>query len=264
MPIAGLNRVEYLITSYLLFGGFIALLISAAVGVHLSLAEFTDSQKRLLFTLIGFACLYSIYPVIAGKFWKYHWLFFLYFVVQLSALCLINRKESTPKRQQILPIIILILAMMITMPRSNFRKFLLGEEVSPPKQGRVDEIAKFLELNLQPGDTVQPLDWTGGAIHAMLISGARIATPFIYDFHFYHHISNPYIQTLRHKFIAALEESSPRFIIQITSLDKPWVSGADTTREFAELESVIDEEYRIVSKGNGYTIYESKISIAKH
>ncbi len=102
----------------------------------------------------------------------------------------------------------------------------------PPKDGRVDEIAAFLQSNFKPGDLVQPLDWTGGAVHAMLIARAQLATRFVYDFHFYHHISSPYIQGLRGQFIESMKETRPRFVIQITADDKPWVSGPDTTREF--------------------------------
>jgi hypothetical protein len=48
------------------------------------------------------------------------------------------------------------------------------------------EIASFLERKLKPGDTVQPLDWTGGTLLAMLESHACIATPYVFDFYFYH------------------------------------------------------------------------------
>jgi hypothetical protein len=37
---------------------------------------------------------------------------------------------------------------------------------------------------------------------------------------------------------------------------KPWVSGADTTREFEELQLLLDEDYEIIFEGKGYRIYE--------
>ncbi|MCI0618848.1 hypothetical protein L0244_38230 [bacterium] len=85
-----------------------------------------------------------------------------------------------------------------------------------------------------------------------------IATPFIHDFHFYHHVSSSYIQQLRKRFVRDLRNSKARFILQVTDEDKPWVSGADTTREFKELQSILDEHYKIVLKGDGYLIYQIK------
>ena len=126
-----------------------------------------------------------------------------------------------------------------------------------PKGGRVDEIADWLKSRLLPGDTVQPLDWTGGSIHAMLLAEAKLATRFIYDCHFYHHISSTYTQKLRESFIEQLHETTPRFIIEI-STRKPWVSGIDTTREFPKLKDFLDDYYKIAFKGDGYLIYEQE------
>lgn len=103
---------------------------------------------------------------------------------------------------------------------------------------------------------MQPLDWAGGAVHALLLSKARLATRFIYDFHFYHHVSNPYIQNLRREFVRDLEMRRPRFVVEIVGEDKPWVSGTDTTREFPALRSLLARDYRTACQGNGYVIYE--------
>jgi hypothetical protein len=89
----------------------------------------------------------------------------------------------------------------------------------------------------------------------MLISRAQLATPFIYDVQFYHHVSSPYIQSLRQRFIQSLKTARPRFIIQITS-DKPWVGGADTSHSFEELQSILEKDYSPVLSGNGFIIYE--------
>ena len=124
-------------------------------------------------------------------------------------------------------------------------------------EGRVDEIAAFLNERLKPGEKVQPLDWTGGAIHAMLLAKAEIATSFLYDYHFYHDISSPLIQGFRKKFLGEMESSKPRFIIEIVT-DKPWVTGPDTTFEFPQLRSFLKGNYFVARQGDGYLIYESK------
>ena len=37
-----------------------------------------------------------------------------------------------------------------------------------------------------------------------------------------------------------LQTASPRFIIEVTAIDKPWISGADTSREFPELRAFLE------------------------
>ncbi len=132
--------------------------------------------------------------------------------------------------------------------------YFVGTRLPPPSDGRVDQIATYLQDHLRPSDSVQPLDWTGGAIHAMLLSKAKLATPFAYDFYFYHDISKPYIKGLRRRFVSDLLETRPRFVIDI--LDKPHPSGHDTTREFPELFQILNDNYRVAFQGKGFVIYE--------
>jgi hypothetical protein len=254
--ISGLRRLSYLVEGYRVLGGFAFWVAPAAVGVYVALygSELSDGQKRGVRLLLGLAFFYSIYPVFSGQFWPYHWLPFLYFLMQLSSLCLVERPQNTSRGAHLFPTLVLALVIAAAVPLPVFQDALAGR-VAAPKGGRVDEIAAFLRQNLRPGDTVQPLDWTGGAVHAMLISEARIATPFIYDFHFYHHISKDYIKGLRRRFIEALEEGRPRFVINVFGGDKPWVWGADTTTEFFELQSFLGANYRAVYGGNGYVIH---------
>ena len=89
----------------------------------------------------------------------------------------------------------------------------------------------------------------------MLLSEAKLATRFMYDYHFYHHVSTAYTQKLRASFIDQLRSAAPRFIIEIHT-DKPWVSGVDSTREFPELGTFLDDHYEVAFRGDGYCIYE--------
>src|SRR2546430_1427419 len=52
------------------------------------------------------------------------------------------------------------------------------------KDGRVERIVTAMRIYLRPGDTVQPIDWTDGVIHAMLRLEIPSATPFYYDYVF--------------------------------------------------------------------------------
>jgi hypothetical protein len=128
----------------------------------------------------------------------------------------------------------------------------------PLKSGVPDETDQFLRLHSKPGDTVQPLDWTGGAVHGMLMARAKLSTRFIYDFHFYHHISNPYIIRLRQEFLSELGVKKPRFVIQVLGKDKPWPSGLDTTQEFPELQAFLDQYYTTAQSGSTYRILERR------
>ena len=70
-------------------------------------------------------------------------------------------------------------------------------EVLKQRMKNVEEISAFLKSHVKAKEKVQPLDWTSGAVHAMLRARVPVATPYICDYHFYHHISISYIQTLR-------------------------------------------------------------------
>ena len=53
-----------------------------------------------------------------------------------------------------------------------------------------------------------------------------------------------------------LNKSKPRFIIDMYGEFKPWVKGADTTRDFKELKFLIESQYLSVFEKEGYRIYE--------
>ena len=55
-----------------------------------------------------------------------------------------------------------------------------------------------------------------------------------------------------------MQESKPRFIIEVTAIDKPWVSGEDTSREFPELRAYLAEHYSVTMEKEDYVIYELK------
>ena len=130
-----------------------------------------------------------------------------------------------------------------------------GLPAPAPKNGRVDEIAAFLRAaNLGPDDRVQPLDWTEGALHGMLNAKAVIASPYIYDYHFYHYVSNPFIQDIRRRHVELLRSNPPRFLIDVDDQLKP--SGIDTTDSFPELEAFVEENYRMALVGDNYRILE--------
>ena len=90
----------------------------------------------------------------------------------------------------------------------------------------------------------------------MLLAEAQIATPYMYNYHYYHYVSNPFIQELRARYMQALIAARPRFIIEVDDELRP--TGIDTTDSFPALESFVDENYAVVLAGAAYRIYERK------
>jgi len=257
--VSGFARVKYLYKGYLYLGGYGLLLIQAALG-SVALLVRTDSPpalKHKVALLCGLAAVYSLYPVPPGKFWGYHWLPFSYFLILAASLCVARPPIGTSSLRVTLLSVVLILTLL---PFVGAQKELLcraaGVESTFPQVERADRIAEYLENRLAPGDRVQPLDVVGGTMHAMLMTGARPATPFLYDFMFYHHTSDPYIKRLRTRFIEAFEAAAPRFVVEVYEDAKPWPVGPNTTREFPALERILDADYTVTQQGDGYRIHE--------
>jgi hypothetical protein len=243
-PPAG--RMSYLLDQAWRLGGSGIWLIPAALGIYLH-------RNRQTYLLASLALCYAIYPALSGQFFPYHYIPFIYLIVLLASLSISTIHHSP---FIILSSSLLLLTLAINVrPSTAFIRQLEGKPVVTSSD-RAVEIARFLDKNLEAGDTVQPLDWTGGTLLAMLETRAPLVTSYVFDFYFYHHISDPYIQSLRSDFMTQLQEAQPRFIIEVTAIDKPWVSGEDTSRDFPELRVFLDEYYSITIQGEGYSIHE--------
>lgn len=248
----GAARWDFLFGQLPRLGGHWLWLIPALIGIYFN-------QHRQTWLLASLALCYAIYPAFSGQFFPYHYIPFTYFIILLASLTLEIPSSSFTFRPSrtvfILYSLSFLLILSLLLPSRTFIRQLQGKAVATSTD-RAAEIARFLDANLQPGDTVQPLDWTGGTLLAMLRSHARIATPYVFDFYFYHHVSHPYVQSLRADFLNDLQIANPRFVVEVTAEDKPWVTGADTSRSFPELRQYLDENYSITIQKNGYAIYE--------
>lgn len=242
---AGAARMSLLLNQTLRLGGHALWLIPAAIGVYFN-------QNKKTYLLVALAFCYAIYPAFSGQFFPYHYIPFIYFIILLTSQT-VNLQPSTLK--PLLLITSYFLLITLVLPSQTFIRQIQGKSISTSTD-RAVEIANFLDRKLKAGDTVQPLDWTGGTLLAMLETHARIATPYVFDFYFYHHVSNPYIQSLRTDFMNHLQLANPRFIVEVTAIDKPWITGLDTSREFPELRAYLDENYSIAIQKDDYTIYE--------
>jgi hypothetical protein len=245
---SGAARMSLLLTQTLSLGGNALWLFPALIGVY-----FNQNKKTYLLTSL--ALCYAIYPTFSGQFFAYHYIPFIYFIILLASLTLIPRLVTFDFKTFILYPLSFILLFTLVLPSQTFIRQLERKSISTSTD-RAVEITYFLDKNLKAGDTVQPLDWTGGTLLAMLKTHARIATPYIFDFYFYHHVSRPYIQGLRADFINDLQLAKPRFIVEVTAIDKPWITGPDTSREFPELRAFLDKNYSVTIHKDDYVIYE--------
>jgi hypothetical protein len=55
-----------------------------------------------------------------------------------------------------------------------------------------------------------------------------------------------------------LQTAKPRFVIEVFTEDKPWITGLDTSREFPELREYLNEDYSVVVDREDYRIYERR------
>ena len=251
------ERVRDMLWGVWAMGGRRWWLLPAALGLARvsGAAGRRDPRRAFAWLLGGLMICYALYPAAAGQFWPYHWLPFAYLVCLLGAMCLLDPRAGRwgMPLAFVAPLVLAGVFLLKGLPPRPLYDTLTGHAAPAPLRGRVDAMAAYLRTHTGPGDTVQPLDWTGGAVHAMLLARVPLATPFVYDFHFYHHVSRPYIRALRERFVAALAAARPRVIIWVET-DKPWVSGEDTTRKFPALETFLADHYRIDALGDGYVM----------
>jgi hypothetical protein len=256
----GINPLLEVFDGLKSIGSSILWLLPAIIGGFLVLKDHTQNQQnRMKIVMMAGGVIASLMGVIAAnKYWEYHWLPFIFFLILLSSIGLTYQNKNSRQIIHWSSVICLGFVLSILLRPSNEFMLQINRQPLPsPQGGRVDEIANYLEVNLQPEDTVQPLDWSNGAVQAMLIAHAKPATRFLYDFHFYHHISSPENRFIRQEFIHQLKQSKPKIIIQFTQ-DRPWVSGPDTSRVFAELDEFLNDNYVIDKEKNGYRLWQRK------
>lgn len=255
--ISSVERPAYLLRHYLIFGEkFLWLLPGFFAFLWISRApEIPAEAKSRARALALLALAYSLAPVLAGQFWQYHWMPCFYFLMLICAFSAYDFRGTRVPLRSLHPIVFLALvaSMDLAVP-PDLKRQLMGQPPHSPEGGRADELAAYISRETSPQDTVQVLDWAGGSIHALLISGRRLATPFLYDYHFYHHVDDPYVQWLRHRFVEELEKAKPKLIIDVIR-GKGVVSGPGSSASFPELRAFIKGGYELAQDGDGYLIY---------
>ena len=251
------ERRTYIMGGLRQVGGFTWWLIPSGLGAFLAFRAQAagDPRRRAVPLLVALTAMTCLFPAISGQFFPYHWIPFFYFVAALSSLCLSSPTPRIPRPLRAAAIAALaVVALTQTKIAGEVTRQFAGLPYKRHLARRVDAISGYLREHLRAGDTVQPLDWTGGSLDAMWRARAPVATRYLADFYFYHHVSTPYVQSLRRRFMSDLRRARPRVVIEVHTL-KPWVRGADTTREFPELREFLDRDYLVDFVGDGFLIH---------
>ena len=103
--ISGVDRLKYLIEAHQQLGGRLPWLIAACLGIFVAAFEtkFASHKSGLVTLLAGLAFLYSLYPVLAGQFFIYHWMPFQYFITLGAALAVVKFPQPAPPGKNSLP-----------------------------------------------------------------------------------------------------------------------------------------------------------------
>ncbi|HOQ59649.1 MAG TPA: hypothetical protein PLN93_09330 [Vicinamibacterales bacterium] len=249
--LSGWDRAAYVAGGYArgLSGARAIWLAAAAAGLIWIRASSGVERLRAAGPLVALAAVTLVFPGASGKFWEYQWLPFGYAMMLLAALVAADGVRL-PRWRAAAPAVLLVVAAFLPHRAWTFQ---------PGRQealARVDGMRAFVAEHLRPGDTVQPLDWTGTALHAMLAARARAATPFLEDVHFYHHAGHPYVQGLRASLVRRLERERPRFILQV---DQPgWAASPDAVHPFPTLGALLERDYVAAARGTGWQIFERR------
>ena len=205
--------------------------------------------RRVCIALAILFILTLLIPALTGQFWGHHRMPFYYFALFLSGFLLSSNR---------------FIVSCVCLPMAFFwisftairvyQETAIKPAISALKHNVPDMFAAYLKAHVSPGDCAQPIDWTEGALHGMLISDVPLATRFPYSFYFLHSVSHPLIQSLRNEFLDDLAKTPPRFLLEATAT--PWPSGIDTETRFQAFEDWRDAHYRIAEQGEFYRIWE--------
>lgn len=229
-----------------------------------------NNRKPLIITFVGLIFMYWLYTAISGQFWKYHWMPFKFFLIMTSSLVFstetinsavklfrLNYFAARPNLLRFIVLAVLIeFSTFYAKPISTIKQQLKGEKIVSEKNKLSDEIADLILKNTNPNDKIQVLDWTEGSIQSLLQTKRQLATSFLYDYVFYHQITNPYVQNLRIRFLKELNATKPKWIIEMKT--RIIVTGEGTSQEFDELENFKHQNYAIFMQTEKYCIWTIK------
>lgn len=206
------------------------------------------------YSVLVIAVIYGVaHFLLQGKGWQYH----LYPVILALTVCAAYRIGDAMKENKALPRWIAFAVISVTCwmfsPNS-----LTPQRLGAMNTGYVNAISIDLQGLVAPGDKVQAMDTTVGAINALYRLRLAQPTRFIYDFPVYNFSENAYIQKLRREFVTGIDEKAPKAIV-ITNQSWPNPNlGYGRLGLLPDLVNVLNKKYQLIINKPGYLIYVRK------
>jgi hypothetical protein len=229
----------------------VSVLLGLAAWAGLGIAALARGRRwRALAILVTGLAYGALHFWVQGRGWEYHFYPAALFATALGAAGL--GVASADGRRA------LAVALMLALGVTTGALWTKGQRNLAPawiaaKLARVDHLSAALRPIVAAGGTVQVLDTTGGGIHALLRLRAREPSRFLYDFHFYHHVSHPYVRRLRAELMGALRARPPSAVVVF---EAGWPDGGyERLTGFPELQRWLLDGYRVAQEGDGYRLY---------
>jgi hypothetical protein len=234
--------------------------LAAGAGALVLAAVAREPRQRLeAVVLAGVLVAVAMHVPLGNKYWTYHYLPVRYVVALFAGIGFSRTLGDAGLRTGAVAVVPMLL-VLCGLPNSGGRTHMMAGFAQPDASGvgggDVDRIEQYLRANLRSGDRVLPLDVTGGAVHAMYRCHAALAGRFLYDFHFYHHVSTPIVRSLRSEVVATLENDPPRFVVQFPGVWHP--TGNDCAADFPAFDSLLATRYEPRETAAHYRILERR------
>jgi hypothetical protein len=246
------ERLRYVLVNAVQLRGCWPMMLAALFGFVLIDRQFTQQPRNRTLFRLAFAMLaiYAIEPVLSGQFWEYHYDPFQYWLIAILSLLVLPVLSTS--RYVAIPALTLTSCVAFSFGLHHVTK------AGPAEHGHVADMVGAIESNVPPGVPVQPIDWTTGAVQALLQTEHPLGTRFLYDYHFYHHVQSPVIQKLRTEFVTQLVTRRVPFVLEVRRDFKDVMSGINTSDHFDELDRVLSQRYESVHEGNIFRLLRLK------
>lgn len=214
-------------------------------------------QRALVFALAALALCYNIYPLLAGKFWDYHWIPYTYFAV-LAASCLLLPPKPCSYFRYFISCLTAVL-FLYTINGQYFPNRRVADQLrSYPNitinKTQQEKIAHFIQQHLSPGEKIQVIDEGGMTPLYLLDAGAPLATPYLSSIMFLHHIDSAYVQRVQQDFLQRLRAHPPALFFVMADFAKP--SGPNTIKEVPGIKQLLQQSYEKIWETPNFTFWE--------
>lgn len=256
--------------TYYLFEHVWEIVIPAALVAGIALIWGARLKLDVRVALLAAIATAGLLGLIAqGKGWSYHAVPFNYTLILLTAVLAEQAWRRAAPAQQALTALIVVAAawpflILSVKTLGEIAGARSGEDWPPVTTSRMIE---DLDNVIDRSRPVQSMDTTFGAIDALLRTGRRQPTRFIYDFQFYIGADTAYRARLREEFLAGLEAAGEHALL-VTNQQWPGKFGFDRIDDpnlWPELNRLITTKYKLVAErsadlphGKQYRIYRTQ------